>query len=184
MEGDLARLAQLPSATRPVSAAAPARRAGSAASRPPRRRAAARSSGGSSPASGRGVGQRQHHPGQRDPVGDAVVHAADHRPRRPRTRRPGTTCHSGRLRSSGIVIRSPTSSCSAARVAGRRQRQVVHVVLEREVGIVLPPGRAQRERGSRRRAGETAGSGRPGAAGVDLLDAVPSRPARRTAAPS
>jgi hypothetical protein len=92
----------------------------------------------------RGVREREHHSGKRDAIGDAVVHSADHRcavtkpvdhvrvPERP-----------------GAVERHrhqiPNQLLQGGLVTGPGKRDVVHVVLEREVRIVLPLRGTQRQ---------------------------------------
>ena len=72
-----------------------------------------------------------------DPVGDAVVHADDHR--RPVAE---TVDHVGVPQRPGAVQRHghqvADQLLQRGAIAGRRQRKMVHVVLEREVWVVLP----------------------------------------------
>ena len=113
---------------------------------------------------GFGVGERQHHPRERDPVRDAVVHSHDQRralaesvdhvvvPERP------VAVERHRHEIADELL-------ERALIARRRKRDVVHVVLEGEVRVVLPPGRPQVAAGSRPPAGETSDNDPPAVAG-------------------
>ena len=118
---------------------------------------------------GGGIGERQHHLGERDAVGDAVVHPGDH------GRAVSEPVDEVDLPQRAVVIKRRRDQFAdqflqRARVAGRRERQMVHVMLEIEVGVVLPAGWAQRH------AALDHALAKPGiasdeAAAVDLFDA-------------
>ena len=86
---------------------------------------------------GLGIGQRKQDPGQRDPIGDAVVHAGDDRGAGavavhevPVPQRTGPVKRLGRQISDQFLQGGP--------VAGRRQGGVVQMQVEVEVRVVLP----------------------------------------------
>ena len=90
------------------------------------------------------VGQRQHHPRERDPVRDAVVHAVDDR------RAVAEPVHHVRVPQGPVSVERhrhqvPDEFLERGAVARGGKREVMEVVLERVVRIVLPPGSTERE---------------------------------------
>ena len=88
------------------------------------------------------VGQREHHAGERDPVCDAVVHAVDDR------RAGAESVDQVAVPQRAVTVERHAHEVSdellqGGAIAGSGQREVVHVVLEREIRVVLPARRAQ-----------------------------------------
>ena len=95
------------------------------------------------------VGERQHHPRQRDAVRDAVVHPRDEGRAAPvvvdQVEVPERL---GAVQRRRHEVR--TSSLQLRRAAGVRQASVVEVAVEVELGVVLPVRTTERERGLHR----------------------------------